>query len=117
MAVAIRVVPSWKAGKKWAAVAAAAGRGANEAGWAVHFGAAGYEDYTQHGDAARMRRYLVRHRRRESWGISGVRTAGFWARWLLWNRPSLRASVRDMHRRFPSLRITLARGAAGAGRG
>jgi hypothetical protein len=79
-------------------------------GWgAVHFGAAGYADYTTHRDAARMRRYLARHRAREDWTAAGARTPGFWARWLLWNRPSLRASLADLRRRFPRLRVALPR--------
>jgi hypothetical protein len=66
----------------------------------VAFGARGMSDYTLHGDAARKDRYLTRHARRENWESSGLRTPGFWSRWLLWNRPSLGASARDMERRF-----------------
>jgi hypothetical protein len=40
-----------------------------------------------------MKRYLVRHRRREKWGRSGQYTAGFWSRWLLWSRPSLKGGL------------------------
>lgn len=87
----IRVSRSPRPGKKWVA------RGD---GFTVHFGALGYQDYTQHKDAARMRRYLTRHRARETWTRAGMATAGFWSRWLLWNRPSLRASAADLSRRF-----------------
>jgi hypothetical protein len=66
----------------------------------VRFGAAGYEDYTTHKDSERKHRYVRRHRERENWGKSGVGTAGFWSRWLLWNKPSLVASSRDVSRRF-----------------
>jgi hypothetical protein len=59
----------------------------------VRFGRKGYSDYTIHGDAARMKRYLTRHRSRESWGRSGKYTAGFWSRWLLWSKPSLKAAL------------------------
>lgn len=88
--------PSSKQGKKWTAVGTTrSGRRVT-----VHFGARGYQDYTQHKDAARKARYIIRHRARENWGASGVGTAGFWSRWLLWNRPSLRASAADTARRF-----------------
>ena len=62
-------------------------------GRTVHFGRKGYSDYTLHKDKARMKRYVIRHRRRENWGRSGQYTAGFWSRWLLWSRPSLRGAI------------------------
>ena len=55
----------------------------------VHFGRQGYSDYTKHKDRVRMERYLTRHRKRENWTRSGVKTPGFWSRWLLWSSPSL----------------------------
>jgi hypothetical protein len=64
-------------------------------GVAVRFGARGYSDYTMHKDPVRMRRYLTRHARRENWGRSGAKTAGFWSRWLLWSKPSLKAAIRQ----------------------
>jgi hypothetical protein len=71
----------------------------------VHFGATGYQDYTIHKDKERMARYTKRHKRRENWGKSGIKTAGFWSKWLLWNKPSLRASIRDIEKRF-NVKIT-----------
>ena len=68
-------------------------------GRTIHFGAAGYQDYTTHKDPERKARYLARHSG-EDWSEAGVNTAGFWARWLLWNRPSLQASIRDVNQRF-----------------
>lgn len=62
-------------------------------GKTVRFGRMGYSDYTIHKDKERMKRYLTRHRRRENWGRSGRYTAGFWSRWVLWSKPSLRAAV------------------------
>jgi len=89
----------------------------------VDFGARGYSDYTRHGSPKRMLAYLRRHGGRvsqnleaprdihsralrvttsakEQWGAKGIRTAGFWSRWLLWSHPSLRAAKRFMARRF-----------------
>jgi hypothetical protein len=66
----------------------------------VHFGADGYSDYTRHKDDRRKASYLRRHETNENWGKSGIDTAGFWARWILWNKPSLSASIKDTARRF-----------------
>ena len=73
----------------------------------VHFGAMGYEDYTTHNDEKRKASYLARHRTKEDWTLSGVDTAGFWARHLLWNEPSLTASVADINKRFKSLNVKM----------
>ena len=64
----------------------------------VDFGAIGYSDFTIHGDSKRMKRYLVRHSSREDW--TDMKTAGFWSRWLLWSRPSLREAKTFMSRKF-----------------
>lgn len=66
----------------------------------VHFGATGYSDYTLHKDKDRKKRYIQRHRSNENWNKSGIHTAGFWSRWILWNCPSLQASIRDTEHRF-----------------
>jgi hypothetical protein len=60
----------------------------------VDFGATGYSDYTIHKDKQRMTRYIIRHQKRENWGKSGIATAGFWSRWILWSEPNLRAAIR-----------------------
>jgi hypothetical protein len=75
-------------------------------GKTVSFGAKGMSDFTLHKDPLRKERYLERHAKNEHW--EDVLTAGCWSRWLLWNKPSLRASARDMERRF-GLRISFAR--------
>jgi len=70
-------------------------------GKTVHFGASGMSDYTKHKDPERMKRYIARHKRGgENWKKSGITTAGFWSRWLLWNKPSLGASKKDIAHRF-----------------
>ena len=51
----------------------------------IHFGQDGASDYTQHKDEERKERYISRHKKRERWGDPS--TAGFWSRWVLWNRP------------------------------
>ncbi len=66
----------------------------------IHFGARGYSDYTKHKTKSRMRRYVSRHRSRENWNKSGIDTAGFWAKWILWDKPSLSDSIRHTEKRF-----------------
>lgn len=66
----------------------------------VKFGAAGYEDFTTHKDEARKAAYISRHKAREDWTKTGVDTAGFWSRWLLWNLPTITASLTDIKKRF-----------------
>ena len=63
---------------------------------AVDFGAKGYQDYTQHKDPERRMRYLARHSAREDWTKEGRHTPGFWSRWLLWEKPSLREALRNV---------------------
>jgi len=66
----------------------------------VNFGAKGYEDFTTHQDPQRKQRYINRHQSKENWSKSGIDTAGFWSRWLLWNLPTINASYEDIKRRF-----------------
>ena len=89
--------PSRLAAKKWTVVIFDNGVKRRT----VHFGAAGMSDYTIHKDPDRMERYTTRHRARENWGISGVLSPGFWAKWLLWGEPSIAASISEIERRFP----------------
>jgi hypothetical protein len=67
-------------------------------GTIVRFGAKGYSDYTIHKDKERMKRYMIRHQKRENWGRSGAKTAGFWSRWLLWSEPDFKRAVKKTQR-------------------
>jgi hypothetical protein len=69
-------------------------------GKTVHFGAAGYSDYPTHKDAERKQRYINRHKAKENWTKSGIKTAGFWSRWLLWGQPSISASIKAIENKF-----------------
>lgn len=72
----------------------------------VDFGGAGYSDYTSHKDPERKKRYLARHGHAgEDWSKKGVRTAGFWSRWLLWSEPSMTSAKRLLYIRF-GIRVT-----------
>ncbi len=63
------------------------------------FGASGYSDFTIHKDGERKLRYIKRHNN-ENWTKSGINSAGFWSRWLLWNLPTISASYQDIKKRF-----------------
>jgi hypothetical protein len=65
----------------------------------LRIGAVGYGDFTQTNDVLKKQRYLSRHFARENW--SDPTTKGFWARWLLWNKPTLELSKTDISNRFP----------------
>ena len=64
----------------------------------THFGAKGMSDFTIHKDKERKERYLDRHRKRENW--DSFMTAGSLSRYLLWNKPTLKASIADYKKRF-----------------
>lgn len=71
-----------------------------EDGKSVDFGATGYEDFTMHKNANRKNLYITRHQKRENWGKSGIRTAGFWSRWLLWEKPSFNNAINYIQNKF-----------------
>jgi hypothetical protein len=70
----------------------------------IHFGANGMMDYTkyykQDKEVAKIKResYLARHKANENW--NDPTTAGSLSRWILWNLPTLEASVKDFKKKF-----------------
>lgn len=65
----------------------------------VPFGQKGYSDYTKHKDKTRKQRYINRHSGMgENW--KDPTTPGALSLWVLWNKPSFRASVSDFKKRF-----------------
>jgi len=65
----------------------------------IYFGQAGASDMTQHKDEERKARYINRHRGMgEKW--NDPTTAGFYALHLLWNKPSLSASIKDTNEKY-----------------
>lgn len=66
----------------------------------IKFGAAGYKDYTMYGTPvgdSHRENYIKRHAN-EDW--TNHNTRGFWSRWLLWNKPTISESIRDIKKRF-----------------
>ena len=67
----------------------------------VKFGAAGMRDYTLYQKEGKevaekhKNAYIARHSKTERWGSDGVGTAGWWSRWILWNKPTVAASLAD----------------------
>ena len=72
----------------------------NNKKYLLSFGDSRFEDYTMHKDPQRQANYLSRHKANENWNKSGIYTAGFWSKHLLWNLPSLTESIRDVNKRF-----------------
>ena len=50
----------------------------------IYFGSSMYEDYTMHKNDIRKKLYSDRHKSKEDW--NNPFTAGFWSRWILWNK-------------------------------
>ena len=69
----------------------------------VTFGAKGYSDFTKNTDPQRKENYISRHKASEDWGKS----AGLWAKHVLWNRLTLEGSFADINCRFKSLKVIL----------
>ena len=66
----------------------------------IHFGSRGMSDFTKNKDPERKRLYILRHKKRENWNKSGIKTAGFWSKNILWNKPTIRESVKNTENRF-----------------
>ena len=66
----------------------------------IHFGSKGMSDFTKNKDPERKNRYISRHKKRENWTKSGIKTAGFWSKHILWNKPTIRESIKNTENRF-----------------
>jgi len=73
-------------------------------GTSTKFGAKGYKDYTiYYGEdptRAMLKKasYLARHKTTENW--NDPKSAGALSRYILWNKPTVEASLSDYRRRF-----------------
>jgi hypothetical protein len=65
----------------------------------------GYSDYTIHKDDDRKNRYINRHKDKEDWGLSGIKTAGFYAKNILWNKKTIQESVNDLNKKYNSVKF------------
>ena len=57
-------------------------------------------DFTLHKNEQRKQLYINRHKNNENWTKSGINTAGFRSRWILWHLPTIKESYNDIKRRF-----------------
>jgi hypothetical protein len=65
----------------------------------VPFGAFGYDDFiTSGGDTKKKKLYLKRHKSREDW--NDPKTPGALSRWVLWNKPTLKESIKHYVKKF-----------------
>jgi hypothetical protein len=84
MTINIIIKPSTKPDKKYTAVI--------DDKKSIHFGQSGASDYTKHKDDERKQRYINRHKKNENW--SDPNTAGFYSRWILWEKPTLNEAIK-----------------------
>jgi len=90
----VEIKPSTSKGKKYMAIFYDGDKKVKT----THFGAAGMSDFTKHRDEERKQRYLDRHRARENWNDKF--SAGALAKFILWNKPTLSASIADYKKHF-----------------
>ena len=75
-----------------------------ESGKKISFGAAGYGDYIiyskKNKTLAKNKKesYLARHGVNEN--FNDPNTAGFWSRWILWEKPTLKGSIKNVNKKF-----------------
>ena len=71
----------------------------------VHFGQKGASDFTLHHDPQRKELYVNRHKKNEHW--DDPKTAGFYAKNVLWNKKTIKASVDDLNKRYKNINFIL----------
>lgn len=80
----------------------------------IYFGAAGYPDFIlSGGDEEKKSLYLKRHSGMGENYRNPYSGAGFWAKWILWNKPTLQASINDTKERFNIKIVNKTRGKTG----
>ena len=90
----ISIKRSTKSGKKLMATFETNGRKK-----IIHFGASGMSDLTRHKDVHKRRsKYIFRHHK--DLGTGDPTRAGYLSMFILWNKPSLQASIADYRRRL-----------------
>ena len=89
MTVRAVLTKSWRMHKKWVVLMPDTPP--------IHFGDVRYSDYLLHSDDERKRQYLARHQHQD-W--TNPRTAAFWSRFVSWNKPTMRESLREIKQLF-----------------
>ena len=65
----------------------------------LSFGDDRYEDFTTHKNEER-KNYIKRHSVTQDHTKKGVKTAGFWSRWVLWSEPTITESINELNKKF-----------------
>ena len=68
----------------------------------IYFGQESASDFTIHKDEERKQRYINRHKANEKqyWNKSGIDTASFWSRFLLWEKPTINESYQYIKNKY-----------------
>ena len=69
----------------------------------ISFGQQGMSDYTIHKDKERKERYINRHKKNENW--NDYKTAGFYAKNILWNKPTIGESIKDLNKKYKNIKF------------
>lgn len=69
----------------------------------ISFGQKGASDFTQHKNSSRKQLYLNRHKKNEN--PNNPKTASFYATNVLWNKSSIKESIKDINIRFKNVNI------------
>ena len=64
-----------------------------------------HQDFTQHKDSERKQRYINRHRKNEDW--NNIETAGFYAKHVLWSKPTIKQSIADLNKKYSKIKFIL----------
>ena len=97
MVIQIVITPSTRKDKKFMAII--------DDKKTIHFGQAGASDMTQHKNEERKNRYILRHQKNEQW--DDINTAGFWSRFILWEKPTLNEAVKNINNKFRNINVKL----------
>ena len=73
----------------------------------VSFGQKMASDHTKHKNTDRKEAYIARPKAREDWTKTGVKTAGWMGKHVLWNKPTLKESIDDINKRFENLSVKM----------
>lgn len=93
----VSITKSPVAGKKW--------RATFSDDTTTDFGATGYSDYTKHRDKERRESYIARHK--SDLATGDPTRAGYLSMFILWNKPTLEASIADYKRRLKASNWTV----------
>jgi len=69
-------------------------------GKTIHFGSAIGETFIDHKDKNKKSAWEARHRKGQPSAWNDKNSPLFWARLLLWNKPTLRGSIEDVNKRY-----------------